>query len=812
MFKKKEAQPLVRVNPDPAIGLTDSELEERKKRKLENVAKNKSSKSVLRIIFDNVFTFFNLIWIIIFIALVSVEAYSDLVFMLVVVLNTLIAIIQEIKAKYTVEKLSLVSSPKLAVIRNGKRVYLHTNHLYPDDIIELTVGNQIPADCIVVSGTAELNESLLTGESNAIKKVEGDTLLAGSFIFSGTVLARVDKLIKDSYINTIASEAKKFKKPNSNLFNDLQTIIKYIGIIIIPIGGLMFLNNYLSFKGDPNWIKLAITKTCGSLTGMIPAGMFLLVTIALAVGVIKLARKHTLVKDLYSIEMLARTNMLCLDKTGTITDGTMNVTHFESFNKSINFEKLVQNILSAQKSSNSTFNALLSRFGTENTIELESVLEFSSERKFSATRMSGTTYLLGAPEFSCKNIPENVMLEIEKHAKLGERVLLVSKTQENIDEEHLEKLPSTSTPVGIITLVDHIRDDAIDTINWFKANGVKIKIISGDNPSTVSTIARRVGVENAEKCISLENLSPQQVQTIADQYTVFGRVTPEQKHILIKQLKTLGYVVAMTGDGVNDTLALKEADCSIAMADGSDVARNLSSLVLMDSKFSNLPTVVKEGRQVINNVQKSSTLFLMKTLFTITLSSILLFIALVTFTPTAYPFTPKQLYLLEFFVIGIPSFLLALQPNDDQIKGDFIPEVLKKAVPSALLMLLNVSVILVLGKFSVINVAEQQTLCVLTLTITGFINLVKLCYPFNKLRTFCVIANGIFITVVTALIPEFFEMQLFNGTIFLILGIIVLYSVPLQFAFPIIEKWISPMFKRRKKKPKNSKNKEIELK
>ena len=795
MFKKKEITPIKRVCPEYNVGLNDIELEERKKRKLFNVAKNKSSKSVLRILFENTFTFFNLIWAIIFVALVLVEAYSDLVFIIVVILNTLIAIIQEIKAKYTVEKLSLVSSPKIKVIRSGKTVQVQASKLVLDDIIELSVGNQIPADCIIVSGEAEVNESLLTGESNAIRKKERDTILAGSFIFSGTVFARIDKLISESYIQTIAKEAKKFKKPNSNLFKDLQKIIKYIGIIIIPIGGLMFLNNYLSFKGDPNWLKLAVTKTCGALTGMVPAGMFLLVTIALTVGVIKLATKHTLVKDIYSIEMLARTNMLCLDKTGTITDGTMNVVHYECFDEKCNFEQLLANILSAQKSTNSTFNALLSKFGTEQILNIEKVLEFSSQRKFSATRFSNTTYLLGAPEFCCKNIPTNIKDMIEERAKLGERVLIVAKSNENIDEESLDKLTSTSTPVGIITLVDHIRDDAIETINWFKNNGVKIKIISGDNPNTVSTIAKRVGVENAEKCISLENLNPQQVKTVADQYTVFGRVTPEQKHILVKELKNLGYVVAMTGDGVNDTLALKEADCSIAMADGSDVARNLSSLVLMDSKFSSLPSVVKEGRQVINNVQKSSTLFLMKTLFTIILSTIMLFIALVTFTPNSYPFTPKHLLLLEFFVIGLPSFLLALQPNNDQIKGDFIPEVLKKAVPSGLLMLLNVAVVLFLGKFSLISVTEQQTLCILVLTATGYINLVKLCYPFNALRIFCVSVSGALIVLVTILMPEFFEMQAFTGTVFLVLGIIVAYSIPLQFAFPSVEKWITPMFK-----------------
>lgn len=797
MFKRKELSPLTRVNADPNTGLTNEEVKERKDRKLVNIAKNKGSKSVLRIIAENVFTFFNFIWIAIFIALCAVEAYSDLLFIVVIVLNTLIAIIQEIKAKYTVEKLSLVSSPKLTVIRNGQTIQVSASELVLDDIVELSVGNQIPADLVVVSGEAELNESLLTGESNAIKKEVGSVLLAGSFIFSGSVRARVDKLIDDSYIQSIAKEAKKFKKPNSNLFRDLKKIIKYIGILIIPVGALMFLNNYFAVTGE-NAVKLAVKKTCGSLTGMIPAGMFLLVTIALAVGVIKLARKRTLVKDLYSIEMLARTNLLCLDKTGTITDGTMNVVYHEALSDE-NFEGVISNILGAQKTSNSTSNALAARFGTSATVSAVKVMEFSSQRKFSATQFEGGTYLLGAPEFCCGNIDASLKEKLEQHALMGERTLLVAKTQVPIEDDRLDELKNTSVPVGFITLEDHIREDAINTISWFRENGVKIKIISGDNPKTVSTIARRVGVENAEKCVSLEVLSVQEVAAIADKYAVFGRVTPEQKHALVKELKRLGYVVAMTGDGVNDTLALKEADCSIAMADGSEVARNISSLVLMDSKFSSLPSVVKEGRQVINNVQKSSTLFLMKTFFTIVLSLGVLVASLVTFNPILYPFNPNQLLMIETFVIGIPSFILALQPNDDQIKGDFIPQVLKNAIPSAVIMLLNVTLVLILAKYNIINVGERETLCVLALTLTGLVNLYKLCFPMNWLRIGCVSLSTLLIVLTTLIMPDFFGMTEFTPNVFIILSSLVVFAVIYEIVYPIIAKKLALQFKKKKK-------------
>lgn len=803
---KKYDGPVVRYEPALEYGLNTSQVEERIKFKLTNVSKNKNSKSYFRIFFDNIFTFFNLIWLIIFVALVAVRAYSDLLFAVVIVANTLIAIVQEIKAKITVEKLSLVTSPRINVIRNGQKDIVLSSKLVLDDIIELSTGNQIPADCVVLAGEAELNESLLTGESEPVKKQAGDRILAGSFIVSGVLTARVDALIKDSYIQSIAKEAKKFKKPNSNLFKDLNTITKYIGIIILPIAAALFASNYFAFNGD---IAMTVTQTCGSLTGMVPAGMFLLVTIALALGVIKLSRKKTLVQDLYSIEMLSRTNMLCLDKTGTITDGTMNVA--SSTPLSEDFEEILKNILFAQDASNSTFDALLKHFGTEQSYSLVSKVPFSSSRKFSLTVFEDKgAFMLGAPEFVCKNIDKALQEQIDECTRQGERVLLLAKTNGNLEE--LEELKKSSTPLGFVSLQDHIRDDAIETISWFRHNNVQIKIISGDNPQTVSAIAKRVGVPEAEKCVSLEGKNLQEVAKMAKRFTVFGRVTPEQKHALIKALKNSGYVVAMTGDGVNDTLALKEADCSIAMADGSDVARGLSSLVLMDSKFSSLPAVVKEGRQVINNVQKSSTLFLMKTIFTIVLSCLTLLTALITLTPRPYPFSPSDLLPIEMLVIGLPSLLLALQPNDDLIKGDFIPTVLKKAFPSALLMLLNVFIVLILYETNVINAEQFGILKIVVLTLSGYLNLIRLCYPYNRLRTFIVILSGalitLMLTLVPVILPGFFGTD--TGTVFswevlaVVAGVIAI-SLPLMIYSKKIENFFAPMFTKMTKN-KNSKS------
>lgn len=803
MAKNKSNLQIVRYNPNITEGLNYEQIKERNENKLLNKVKQNTGKSYFKIVLDNTVTFFNLIWLVIFVALLLVESYSNLLFIIVIFINTLISIIQEVKAKIVVEKLSMVTMPKVKVIRDSQTQEIIAEDLVLDDIIYLEIGNSIPADCVIVNGKIEVNESMLTGESDAVKKSADDTIYSGSFIISGSCYARVDKIGNDNYIQSIAMQAKKFKSPNSSLYKDLNTIIKYIGIGIIPVGAIMFINNYIS---NGHVIEKAVTLTCGALTGMVPAGMFLLVTIALAVGVIKLSKKKTLVKDLFSIEMLARTNMLCLDKTGTITDGTMQVsevidlTYIENYSNT----QIISNILYNQKTTNATSNAMLLEFGRKNEFNLVYNLEFSSKRKCTATSFKDIgTFVLGAPEFTNCELTKELKDLIYEQTSKGKRVLMLAYSKQMLDET--EELPQTTSALALITIEDHIREDAYATIEWFKQNNVQIKIISGDNPVTVSNIAKRVGVENADSFISLEGLSQQDVEQNANLFTVFGRVSPEQKHILIKTLKKQGYVVAMTGDGVNDTLALKEADCSIAMADGSDVARDLSNLVLMDSNFASLPAVVKEGRQVINNVQQSSTLFLMKTLCTILLS----FFTIVTLSP--YPFESRQLFLLEMFIIGLPSVILALQPNSKLINGDFIPVVLKRSIPSGLLMFVNVFAVIILKRFNLLTDAEFTTLVTLVLTLTGFINLFFLCLPLTKIRAGCLALSLLCVTVATCIMGDFFGMTVFNlKTILFLLGFVIL-SIPLHVFIPKIVSKIENLRKKQPEKKKKFRKKAVHI-
>ncbi|MBR5226825.1 MAG: HAD-IC family P-type ATPase [Clostridia bacterium] len=785
---------LKRFSPDINIGLTKKQVAKRIEQNLTNKVTNKNSKSYLGIICSNTFTFFNLIWAVIIAAYIYVGSFNNLLFSIIIIANTLIAIIQECKAKRTVDKLSLVTAPKIEVLRDGEIFKVPAESLVLDDIIILETGNQIPADCIVVDGVVEVNESLLTGESNAIKKSVEAELLAGSFIVSGNCKARVNKIADESYIQSIAMEAKKFKSPNSNLFKDLNRIIKYIGIAIVPMAVILFISNSAT---SPD-LTTTIVKTCGALTGMVPAGMFLLVTIALALGVIKLSTKKTLVQDLYSIEMLARTDVLCLDKTGTITDGTMEVTGVEYLTEEADLENYIESHLLIQNTNNSTGDALVKYFGSELTKTAERVVYFSSERKFSATTFHGFgTLVVGAPEFVCTNISEEVRDKIENLIVDSKRVLMVAKL-ENANEEEIDTWKNQTVPLAIISIEDQIRPDAIETIRWFKENGVKIKIISGDNPITVSTIAKRVGIEGYDQCVSLDSVPLQEVAQLAEDFTIFGRVSPEQKHHIVKSLKEKGYVVGMTGDGVNDTLALKEADCSIAMADGSDVARSISNLVLMDSKFSSLPSVVKEGRQVINNIQKSSTLFLMKTFFTF------LFSLFVIFIHETYPFESVSLILLELFVIGIPSFILALEPNERKIEGQFISTVLRKSLPSAFLIFFNVATVMILHKFGVLSFEETESLAILTLTMTGFFNLVRLCFPLNKLRAFTFTTSLVLITLCVAILPEFFQLTAMTNTVWSIFAGFVAWTVLIQFLIPTFEKFITIVFSKKKpSKPDN---------
>ena len=787
-IKEEKTDNILRYDVDYKRGLSALQVEERNRLNLRNTTKVKSSKSALSIIAKNLFTFFNLLWLVITVALLAVRAhYSNLLFLFVIVANTAIAIIQELRAKIAVEKLSIVTTPLVKTVRDGKVVEIQADKLVLDDIIILSSGNHIPADCVIVEGNVEVNESLLTGESNSIEKTISSQILSGSFIVSGQCYAKVEKVGKDNYVYQMAKKAKEFKAPQSNLFKDLNRLIKYIGIALVPIGVLTFLKEYSLHPAD---IQEQVTRTSGALVGMIPAGMFLLITISLAVGVIKLAKKKTLVRDLYSIEMLARTNVLCLDKTGTITDGTMKVIDFITFSKKrkASVHKILSTILNSQKTLNSTSSALVKEFGNKEEFKVINKREFSSDIKYSITEFNNhKIYFLGsASNIGCKLTEEQKKI-IKEHQSNGNRVLALAELSSQ--EFSKDMSGKESQIVAFIVIEEHIREDAEKTIAWFKDNGVEIKIISGDDALTVSKIAQKVGVENSDKFVSLENMSLTEVEKLADNFTVFGRVTPEQKYTIIKTLKNKGKVVAMTGDGVNDTLALKEADCSIAMADGSEVARGISELVLLESNFSSLPDVVKEGRQVINNVQNSSSLFIMKTLFAIILTVITLFIRI------PYPFEPGMMLLLEFFIIGIPSFLLAFEPNTKTIKGNFIPQVLKRSLPRAALMLFNVFVVMVLNySFNLLTSVEYTTLAVLLMTYTGFLNLATLCYPFSLLRVFAMIISFVGTTLSLIFLPSiFFVTNEMTSMIYIVFFSIIAFSILLIIAIYLNKKLIDKL-------------------
>jgi cation-transporting ATPase E len=734
-LRKKRIRPVPlsqvkRYSPNLKAGLSTNLVQLRNTEQLINDVDTKYSKTYKNIFISNIFTFFNLLCFITAGALIYVKAnFSDMFFVVVFSLNIIIGIYQEIKAKLSIEKLSLLSSPTAKVIRDSIESEISVKEIVLDDVILLSTGKQVPTDCILAEGIVEVNESLLTGESVPVKKDIGDTLFAGSFISSGNCKVRAEKVGKANYIQTLTSKAKKYKKPNSELLNSLKLIMTIVGLLIIPISALMFKINYDVLEHD---IPLTILKTAAVIIGMIPAGMFLLTSMALAVGVIRLAKNNTLVQDLYALEMLARIDVLCLDKTGTITDGRMKVNDCLLLNNNTSYtiNEIIGAMLSALNDNNQTSIALYNHFGYSNVMKSLKILPFSSKRKLSAVTFADAgTFVLGAPEFIMQTLPDKVDRLIGQYAATGLRVLMIAHSSAQLNGD---KIPSSLKPMALITITDNIREDAVHTIKWFKENGVAIKVISGDNPITVSEVARRVGVENAEKFISLEGLNDKEIISVANKYSVFGRVTPEQKAVLVKALKASGKTVAMTGDGVNDILALKEADCSITVASGSEAARNVSHLVLMDNNFSSMPKVVYEGRRVINNIQKSSSLYLMKTLFT----TILAIISIIQYDE--YPFSTSSLLLLETFIIGVPSFFLSLQPNANKVNGKFISYVLSRAIPSAFILVGNVmlfkAVHWVIPEFD--NDLLYETMATIVLTYAGLVLLFRISQPMNAYRGF----------------------------------------------------------------------------
>ena len=731
---------------DLPVGLSAEEVERLKSEGKLNVSNEKVGKSYFQIVRDNLFTYFNLIWLVMTLLLVMLESFKNLTFLAVVVPNTLIAIFLEIKAKRSVEKLSVTTEPKALVIRDGELVSINAEEIVLGDVMYLELGKQILSDAVVISGLAEVNESMLTGESDAIKKQEGDKLLAGSFLVSGSVYARVVAVGKDNYVHKIESAAKSFKAPASNLFRDLTKLVKIIGIALIPLAVATFLCNYLSpdaYKGN---FDESIIKMCGSVIGMVPSGMFLLVTLTLSLSVITLARKNTLVQDMYSIEMLASADVLCLDKTGTITDGTMQVESLIPLS-SLSMDEIksiVSKIEGTETSVNNTSNALIEYFGKDETVSVIEKIPFSSKRKYSAVNIDGLgCFSIGAPHFVPCPVSQKTEDLIFEHASLGERVLLLAR-HESLDKE--------GEAVAMITISDRIRVGAIETIKSFTEQGVTLKVISGDHAKTVSSIAKRVGIENADKFISCESLSDEELVALAEDYAVFGRVSPEQKVLLVKTLKANGHTVAMTGDGVNDTLALKESNCAIAMAEGSEMACKVSHIVLTNSDFTTLPDVVNEGRRCINNVRASSTLFLMKTFLTIFL------IVFSIFAFTGYPFEPSQFTILELLIIGLASFLLAVEPNKKRIEGSFIKTVLSKSLPKALPLFIPVLVILLISKSLIpMDNVVRNSIAMILVILAGYVNLFFLCMPFNKWRT--MVASLVFVLIAVLTVVSVFGLN-----------------------------------------------------
>ena len=730
-----------RYKPKAEKGLNIQQVQERIDNGFVNLVHDKNKKTYFQIFMKNICTFFNLLCLVVAVALIVVGAFDNILFMVIIIANTAIGIVQEIRAKKTMEKISLVTAPTALVVREGKKYEIPVREIVLDDIVIFSLGKQISADCTVVSGEVEVNESLLTGESNFIKKKAGDRLLSGSYVVSGECVARADAVGDACYSAQLSAKAKEYSQPKSELTKSMRLIISIIGVIIIPLGALMLYNNYIQVDGGS---METIKKTAGSIIGMIPAGMFLLTSVALAVGVVKLATKRTLVQDLYGIEMLSRVNVLCLDKTGTITDGTMVVTEVEPLNKQLSrdeLRKIMSSMMHELGDNNATSQAMVDYFGKNATMKATAKMPFSSARKLSAVSFSnGYTYIVGASEFVISEVSKEIETKVKEYAKQGKRVLLLAKAKGKIDKD---ELPNGAKPLALIAIEDRIRENAPETLRWFQDNDVDLKIISGDNPITVSEIAKRVGVPNANKYVNLYGMNDQQVIECADKYTVFGRVTPEQKSVLVKALKQKGHKVGMTGDGVNDILALKEADCSIAMASGSDATRNVSSLVLLDSNFSSMPDIVAEGRRVVNNITKSSSLFLMKTFFTIFLSILCLVLAI------SYPFTPNSVLLLEMFTIGIPSFFLALQPNKDPIRGNFLVNLIVKSIPGAILLILNF-LMCYLFDTTFSDGTHYETMASIAITFTGLILLIRVSRPLDSYRL--TLFGGMFVCCVLALL------------------------------------------------------------
>lgn len=721
--------PTTRYRPDHQTGLTAQQVQEHRMHGWTNQPVDPPSKTTKEIIQENVFTYFNLIFLVLAVLLCLVGSFRDLTFLPVIVLNTLIGIIQETRAKKVLDNLTMLNAPHAMVIRDGKKSQINAEDLVVDDIVIFEAGNQVCADAEVCAGEVQVNESLLTGESDEITKRKGDQLMSGSFIVSGQCHARLDKVGADSYISRLTLEAKAMQNTEqSEMIRSLDKLVKWVGVAIIPIGIILFIQAFV-FQGEG--FRSSVTSMIAAVIGMIPEGLYLLASVALAVSSIRLAQKKVLLHDMKCIETLARVNVLCVDKTGTITENTMEVqdvipTKEYEEGKLRPLSELLGDFTAAQSSDNITMEAMKRYFKIASGKKAVAKTGFSSASKYSSVTFEEASYVLGAPEFVLKEQYENYEEAISAHASKGARVLVFGTAKEEPDGKPLKE---AVTPLAYVLLANPIRQEAKETFTYFAEQGVEVKVISGDNPLTVSEVAKEAGIAGAERYVDASTLhTEEEMRAAVLNNAVFGRVTPNQKRKFVQILKEEGKTVAMTGDGVNDVLALKDADCSIAMASGSDAAAQASQLVLLESDFSCMPEVVLEGRRVVNNIQRSASLFLVKNIFSFLLS-LVSFVFMFT-----YPLEPSQISLISMFTIGVPAFFLALEPNKNIIKGHFLTNVFLKALPAALTDVLAVGALVIFGRTFGVSSADISTAATMLLSIVGFMILYTISAPMNVLR------------------------------------------------------------------------------
>ena len=781
-------------------GLTDEQVNERIEQGKVNADENPNTRTYKQIVRENTLTFFNFLNLVLLILVLMVGSYKNAFFVGIIIINTLIGIAQEIRAKKTIDKLAILTAKKSIVIREGKKWTVPTEELVLDDLVCLKTGDQVPADAKVLEGSVEVNESLLTGESDNLPKNVGDELFSGSFVTSGEACCQIIHVGKDNYAAQITSEAKEFKRHNSELKNSLNAILKVISIIIVPLGALLFYKQYYVVG---NTFKDSIVSMVAGVLGMIPEGLVLLTSVALTLGALVLANKKTLVQELYCIETLARVDTLCLDKTGTITEGTMCVERVEpwseaSENKDTDeiptededepdlheIENMMANLMYVLKDQNATIDALRKRFPAKFSMALEHIIPFSSDRKYSgAVFEDNGTYLMGAAQFLFPEGREDILDVCQNYAEEGLRVLVLAHSTQMAEGT---ELPENLEPVALLLLTDVIREEAPDTLQFFDSQEVDLKVISGDDPVTVSAIAKRAGLKNAENYVDATTLeTEEQLEEAVAKYSVFGRVTPQQKKEMVQALQKQGHTVAMTGDGVNDVLALKEADCSIAMAQGSAAAKNIANVVLLDSNFASMPHIVNQGRRVVNNLRTAASMFLIKTMFSVMLSLLTIFFG------NAYPFEPIQMSLISACAVGIPTFLLAQENNYDKIDHTFLRHVFLNAFPAALTITSCVFAVMLVCQNVYHSNDMLSTACVL---VTGWNYMAALKTVYAPLNTYRkVIIYGMqFIFFSAAVI---FQKLLGLGS--LDFGMIILVFILMTFApllIDVITSWIKGVY------------------